>query len=111
MTHQNQLHDQQIPWGSFIRPALIGAGLALLVISFFVFGVDAPKPEWGKYWQIRPLIITPLAGAAGGAFHGFMNYQSKRGFNRILAVSLSIVVFIIALWMGIVLGLAATMWD
>ena len=111
MTHQNQLHEQQIPWGSFIKPSLIGAGIAFLAISFFVFGVDEPNPEWHMFWQLRPLIITPLAGAAGGAFFGFMNYQSNRGFNRILAVSLSIVGFIIALWMGIVLGLATTMWD
>lgn len=111
MTLQNNFPGQQIPWISFITPALIGAGIALLVISFFVFGVDAPNPEWGKYWQLRPLIITPLAGAAGGAFYGFMSYQSSRGFNRTLAILISLVVFIIGLWMGVVLGLAGTMWD
>ncbi len=111
MKHQNHFHEQQIPWGSFIKPAFIGAGIALLVISFFVFGVDSPNPEWGKYWQLRPLIITPLAGAAGGAFYGYMNYRSNRGMNAILAILLSIMVFIIALWMGIVMGLDGTMWD
>lgn len=111
MTHQNQIHEQQIPWGSFIKPSLIGAGIGLLVISFFVFGVDEPHPEWGRYWQLRPLIVTPLAGAIGGAFFGFMKYKSSRGFNRALAIILSIVVFVIGLFMGVVLGLDGTMWD
>ena len=90
---------------------LVGAGIAFLVISFFVFGVDNPPAEWGKYWMIRPLIVTPLAGAMGGAFYAFMDYQSSRGFNRTLAVLLSIVVYFVGLWLGTVLGLAGTMWN
>ncbi len=90
---------------------LIGAGIALLVISFFVFGVDNHPAEWGEYWRIRPLIITPLAGAMGGAFYAFMEYQSSRGFNRTVAILLSIVVYFVGLWLGTVLGLAGTMWD
>jgi hypothetical protein len=74
--------------------------------------VDNPKPEWGKLWQIRPLIITPLAGAMGGLFFYFMNYMSSRGsINKVLAVILSFVVFTIGLWLGVVLGLDGTMWD
>jgi hypothetical protein len=111
MTQQNESTTQPEQSGSFIKPMLIGAGIALLVISFFVFGVDHPRPEWGKFWMIRPLIITPLAGAIGGAFYAFMDYQRSRGFNRILAVILSIIVYLIGLWMGIVLGLAGTMWH
>ena len=94
-----------------IKPILGGAAIGLLVISFFVFGVDAPHLEWGKFWMIRPLLITPLAGATGGAFYSFMNYQRSRGFNKILAILLSLVVFIIGLWLGVVLGLDGTMWD
>lgn len=111
MTLENQFTNQQNEKVSFAKPILIGAGVALLVISFFVFGVDEPKPEWGSYWMIRPLIITPLAGAVGGAFYALMNYQSSRGFNRTLAVILSLVVYLIGLWMGIVLGLDGTLWD
>jgi hypothetical protein len=91
---------------------LIGAAIGLVLISFFVFGVDHPGPEWGEYWRIRPLIVTPLAGAAGGLFYWFMDYQSsKRGMNRTIAVVLSLIVFVVGLWMGIVLGLAGTMWH
>lgn len=110
MTLENQIPQQKEQMAP-VKPILIGAGIALLVISFFVFGVDDPKPEWGSSWMIRPLIITPLAGAVGGAFYAFMHYQSTRGFNKTLAVVLGIVVYIIGLWLGVVLGLDGTMWD
>lgn len=109
MTQQNQ--NQSLTLASLVKPMLVGAGIALLVISFFVFGVDQPHPEWGKYWMIRPLIVTPLAGAMGGAFYALMDYQSSRGFNRTGAILLSIVVYFIGLWLGTVLGLAGTMWN
>lgn len=100
--------NQPVSW---VIPVAVGAFIALLVISFFVFGVDHPHPDWGKYWQIRPLIVTPLAGAMGGAFYVFMDYQASRGFNRTLAILLSIVIYFIGLWLGTVLGLAGTMWN
>lgn len=106
---QNNLTTQ--PQASFVKPMLIGAGIALMVILFFVLGADNPNPAWGKYWMIRPLSITPTAGAVGGAFFVFMNYQGYRGFNRTLAILLSIVVYVIGLWLGVVLGLDGTMWD
>lgn len=111
MTHQEELKTQKKKSPSFGVPMLVGAGIGLLVISFFVFGVDEPNPEWGQFWMIRPLIITPLAGAMGGAFYALMDYQSSLGFNRTVAILLSAVVFFIGLWLGIVLGLDGTMWD
>ena len=111
MAQQNGSKHQPMQRASIITPIVAGALFALLVISFFVFGVDSPPQEWGKYWQIRPLIITPLAGAAGGAFYAFMDYQSSRGFNRTLAVIIGLVVYFIGLWLGTVLGLDGTMWN
>jgi len=111
MAQQNESQNHPISSVSVLKPILVGAGIALLVISFFVFGVDNPPTEWGKYWMIRPLIVTPLAGAMGGAFYALMDYQSSRGFNRTLAILLSIVVYFVGLWLGTVLGLAGTMWD
>ncbi|WP_205503121.1 potassium transporter KefB [Rufibacter psychrotolerans] len=107
----NPLTTQPHPPVSPLKPILTGAGIALLAILFFVTGVDSPRPEWGEYWMIRPLLITPLAGALGGAFYAFMDYQSARGFNRTLAILLSMVVYFVGLWLGIVLGLAGTMWN
>jgi hypothetical protein len=111
MTPTNSLNRKQNPSASPFTPILVGAGIALLIISFFIFGSDNVNPEWGQYWRIRPLIVTPLAGAGGGAFYAFMSYQSSRGFNRTLAVSLGLLGYVVCLWMGIVLGLDGTMWD
>ncbi|HEY1025926.1 MAG TPA: hypothetical protein VGE26_12220 [Sphingobacteriaceae bacterium] len=93
-------------------PMLIGAGIGFILISFFVFGVDNPSPDWPKFWYIRPLIVTPVAGAMGGAFYYLMDYLSSyRGLNRTVAVILSVIVFFVGLWLGTVLGLAGTMWN
>lgn len=111
MTNENEFQTQTHSPVPIIKTMLAGAGIALLAISFFVFGVDDPNLDWGKYWMIRPLIITPLAGAIGGAFYSFMDYQSSRGFNRTLGILIALVVYVIGLWLGIVLGLDGTMWD
>lgn len=100
--------DQPI---ALYKPVLIGATLALSLIVFFLAGVDNPNPEWGKYWMVRPLIIVPLSGALGGLFFYFMDYMSFKGMNKTVAVLLSIVVYIIGLWMGTVLGLDGTLWN
>lgn len=112
MTQKNNLTEQPKNQVSAGKPMLIGAVIGLILISMFVFGVDDPKPEWGKRWMIRPLIIVPVAGAMGGLFFYLMNYLSSRGsFNKTLAIILSVVVFIIGLWLGVVLGLDGTMWN
>jgi hypothetical protein len=97
---------------SLIKRMLIGATIGLALISFFVFGVDQPNPAWGKYWMIKPLIITPLAGAMCGlSNYIIMGYYSVVGLNRTVAMIISGVIFLIGLWMGIVLGLNGTMWN
>lgn len=112
MTQRKNATTQSHQPVSFMKPILIGAGVGLMVISFFVFGADAPKPEWGKLWMIKPLIITPIAGAMGGAFYYFMDYLSSRGgLNKTVAIILSLIVFLVGLWLGIVLGLNGTLWN
>ena len=111
MNQQQNFPKHTLNPGAFVKPVLVGAAIALFVISFFVFGVDNPSPEWGSFWKVRPLIITPLAGAMGGAFYAFMQYQILLGFNRTVGVLISLVVYLIGLWLGTVLGLAGTMWN
>ncbi|MBA9078656.1 potassium transporter KefB [Rufibacter quisquiliarum] len=95
-----------------VTPVLVGTVIAFLAISFFVFGVDAPHPEWGQFWQIRPLTLTPLAGAVGGACYSFLLHLSSRGtLNKTLALVLGVAIYLIGLFFGIVLGLDGTMWD
>jgi hypothetical protein len=108
---RNNLTTQSNAPVPFAKPVLIGAGIALLIISFLVFGVDEPNPEWGRLWRIQPLIITPLAGAMGGAFFYFMNFMGDRGVNKTVALLLGLLGFVVALWMGTVLGLVGTMWN
>lgn len=108
---KNSLTSQPQKPIAFYIPVLIGAGIAFAAISFFVFGVDCARPEWGQWWRVRPLIITPLAGAVGGAFFYFMDFMACRGMNRTVAVLLSMVVYVIGLWLGTVLGLDGTMWN
>lgn len=91
---------------------LIGAGIGLIMISLFLLSAGASNPEWGKLWQLRPLIIVPLAGAIGGLVNYLiLKYHHVLGLHKIIAMILSIVVFIVGLWLGSVLGLAGTMWN
>jgi hypothetical protein len=97
---------------SLTKRILIGAGIGLLLISLFLHGVKIPDPEWGKFWMIRPLIIVPLAGAMGGLCHYFiMHYHNQFGLHKIIAIALSLVVFVMGLWIGFVLGLDGTLWN
>ena len=112
MVHTQNPHTQVREAGPIAPAMLLGAGFAFLAISFFVFGVDNTPAEWGRFWMIRPLIITPLAGAMGGAvYHVLDRLRAKGNISGDLAVILSLLIYVVGLWMGIVLGLAGTMWD
>ena len=97
---------------SFTKAMLIGAAIGLLAISYFVFGVDQPSADWGKYWMLKPLIAVPIAGAAGGLFFSFMEHLSFQGaLNKALGIIIGLVGFAVVLWLGIVFGLNCTMCD
>lgn len=97
---------------SVIRTMLIGGTLGLLLISFFVFSVKHPNPEWGNYWRVKPLIITPLAAAFGSLIFFSSEFVSNQSNGiKIVVKILSVFAFIIALWLGIVLGLNGTLWN
>ncbi len=104
--------EQHWKFESMAKFALIGAVIGLVLISIFLMGVKHADPSWPKYWQLKPLVIVPLAAAAGGAFFYFMNGFSRRGFwVGLLARIVGLICFIIALWLGTVLGLDGTLWD
>jgi hypothetical protein len=109
---QGHLTTQPIRKGSLARPMLIGAAINFILIITFLFPVFGhPSPDWGKLWMIRPLIVVPLAGATGGAIYYFLRMRYPQGSKKILAIALSLVIYIIGLWMGTVLGLAGTLWH
>jgi hypothetical protein len=112
MTAQKNVFKQPVHWPSLLRPVLIGAGIALVLIIVFLSGVDQPKPEWPKFWQLKPLIVVTLAGAAGGAFYYIMGpMRYKGGWQKIVAIVVCLIVYVIGLWLGTVLGLNGTLWN
>ncbi|MHC2991602.1 potassium transporter KefB [Pontibacter sp. HJ8] len=112
MTQKSDLHNQPIHTASVRKRMLLGAGIGLILISFFLIGAGEPAPEWPTLWWIRPLLVVPAAGALGGLFYYIMDpLRGQGGWRTALAYCLSVVVFLIVLWLGTVLGLAGTMWD
>ena len=105
--------SRQIPKTHYILlNALTGYILGLGVISLFISSVDNPNPEWGQYWMLRPLILTPLVSGIGGIallLPDFLELKTK--WKRILALFGGLLLFIIILWLGIVLGLDGTLWN
>src|ERR1044071_8706722 len=91
---------------------LVGAVIGLAGLSVFVFTVDEAAPEWAPYWRIRPLIVTPLAGAGAGVFYHLMDYfRVQGGWKKILANVVAVIVYVVVLWLGVILGLDGTMWN
>ena len=112
MTQQNELTTQPIHPATSTKRMLQGAGIALILIIAFLASSGEPDPAWPKFWMVKPLIIVPLAGAMGGLFYFYMDYLGHRGgWRKVLAIILSVVVYLIGLWMGTVLGLDGTMWN
>lgn len=112
ITERNNLPTSKINAKSVMMRMVLGAVTGLVIISIFVFSVDQPKPEWGKLWMIKPLIITPLVGAFGSLIFysaGLIRFESN--WKNIVAMIFGVIAFIIALWLGIVLGLNGTLWD
>ncbi len=111
MTSKNIFTEHPIDYASLRKRMIIGAIIALVLITAFLFPVPG-RPEWGDFWKIRPLIVVPFAGAVGGACNYILVHLSKYYcFNKTVAYLLSFVIFIFGLWIGTVLGLVGTLWN
>jgi len=113
MTQSNNLTTEAVHTATIGKRALIGAAIAYLLITLFLLvpGVTT-DPSWPKFWVIKPLLIVPLAGAIGGIFYHFMDaFCNKEHWKKILGNVVSLIVYIIGLWLGTVLGLNGTLWD
>ena len=110
ITTMTTTNDSTQP-ASLGKRMLVGGTIGLIIISLFVLPTEG-KPEWGNLWMIRPLIITPIAGALGGlCTYYIMTFHNQFRINKNVAFITSIFIFFVALWMGIVLGLDDTLWD
>lgn len=112
MTAQNNFKSLFSITPQLVTRVLTGFAIGLAVILFFVLRVNPNHPNWGQYWMIQPLAITPLAGAAAGFCNHLLDVlRAENRSKKILANFLAVIIYIIGLWMGIVLGLHGTMWN
>ncbi|WP_242919796.1 potassium transporter KefB [Pontibacter liquoris] len=112
MTQQNELRNKPVHPASVGKRMLQGATVGLILIAFFLIGAGAPDPAWPSFWMVKPLLMVPAAGALGGLFFYNMDPLRAQGGGRtVVAYILSLLVFLVVLWLGTVLGLNGTMWD
>ena len=111
MIQENKSVIWPINWPVLLKPAIIGAAIALTLMIIFLWGVQG-NPAWGQFWKVRPFVVITFAGAGGGLFYYVMNaLRARGGWRRAVAEILSIIVYIIGLWLGTVVGLDGTLWH
>lgn len=111
MIHEQHFANERRDKQSFIKAAMTGGIVGLVIISVFVFTAET-KQEWGTLWQIKPLVITPLVAAlGGGAFYATLSFFSANRWPKALGMTIGVLAFMVALWLGVVLGLNGTLWD
>lgn len=102
----------RLTFRSVVTRMITGTIIGLAVISLFVFSVNDPDPDWGNNWRIRPLIVTPLVAAFGFLSFYLKEYiHPKSDWGKITVFLISAVAFVVALWLGTVLGLDGTLWN
>lgn len=112
MVQTNNLTTANIHPISLAKRMLISAGLGFILISMFLLSAGEGDPAWGNLWRIKPLIMVPLAGAGAGLINFLMDELcSQGGWKKSLTMIFTIIVYIIALWLGFVLGLNGTHWS
>jgi hypothetical protein len=92
--------------------SLAGFFIATGVLLLFLIGADPPNSDWASNWFLRPAIILPLAGLTGGFCAGVLSALLRvKVIGLYLAIAIGILIFLLALWMGIVLGFDGTYWN
>lgn len=114
MAKQDQLLNNLDPKFLGTR-VLVGAGIAFSLMIIFMYGDNVLH---GKGWafgfrEYFPIITASVGGAIGGAFYWLMDpWRNQSGWKKILANILSLLVYVIVLWLSSVAGFAATGdWD
>ncbi|MDT0643204.1 hypothetical protein RM553_10230 [Zunongwangia sp. F363] len=107
MTLQNQL-KYRLDLKIFLKRALTGAGLALLLLAVFLmmFG----KVEY-FFWIAASSISIGGAGA-GAAYYLCCDLLEPQGTQRIIPKIFSAVLFLVSFWLSLVFALAQVgLWD
>lgn len=112
MTTTDNLLTSPLFTAALVKRMVIGAGIALAIIGFFVISAGKGSPAWDDYWRVKPLFLTSFIGAIVGLCYDVTEpLRRLNGWVGRIFVVLSILGYVIGLWMGTVLGLAGTMWN
>lgn len=111
MKRQNDNQLAQIHTKPLTSRMLQGGVIALVLISLLVYSAG-DHPEWPSFWRLKPFVIVPISGALGGVFFYFMDHlRYQGGWVKTLANILSLLAFLVVLWLGTILALNGTMWN
>jgi len=112
MMTQEKFVERKLFSNLVIKRMLLIGSIALIMVSVFVIGAGQGDPAWGRNWRIKPLLLTPLFGAAVGLLYDITEPLRKiHGWAGKAFIVLSIIGVLVGLWIGLVLGLNGTMWD
>lgn len=104
MTWQNELQQILQP-KILIKRALQGAGIAFILISVFILGAVSADGHL-SFWVIWPILAVTAGGACGGVFYCAMDLlRNQGGWKKAVANVLSVLVYIVALYMSLILAL------
>lgn len=88
-------------------PALLG----FLLATLFIISVGGGSSDWSPLWMLQPLILVSAAGATAGSLHGWLAPKYFRGRYKFLHYAALGLLYLVAYWMGMVLGLNGTYWH
>jgi hypothetical protein len=111
MTWQDELQDILFS-KLLLRRALFGAGIALILITVFILGAISADVKIGS-WVFLPMLAVSAGGACGGVFYSLMDLlRVHGGWKKILANVVSVVLYVIGVYLSLILALHALgLWD
>lgn len=108
---KNENQEMLNAQGHLSQYTVTGGVIALFFILAFLLPAGNPKPQWGSYWMVKPLLLVLVSGMAGGALYYLIISRLSSRITKIPATVLGIIMFLVTVWLGIVLGLNGTYWD
>lgn len=92
--------------------SIIGGTIGLILTSTFLISAGKGDPTWPDLWFIRPLLVVTIATTISGAYTYIVERAFlKNGWNIAIAYIISLVVYMISLWLSFVVGFNGTYWH
>lgn len=91
---------------------LFSGGIGLLLICLLLYSNNHIDPSWGKWWQLKPLVIVPLGSAFAGRIIYYIHPKKPiEQWKMLLFVLGAVVFFCMSCWISIIVGLDGTLWN